>query len=63
MPDRHNPETQTKTLGDDQQTRGRSIDLGIERGMADIRAGRLKPAEDVFDRLELKYTRMLQDRE
>lgn len=30
----------------------------IKRGIADVRAGRVKPAEDVFDRLEAKYKAM-----
>lgn len=31
----------------------------IRRGIADIKAGRTKPAEEVFDRLEAKYRGMM----
>ena len=30
----------------------------IRRGIADVRAGRMKPAEEVFARLEAKYSAM-----
>jgi len=32
-----------------------ALDASIRRGLADAEAGRTKPAEDVFDRLERKY--------
>ncbi|HWE45356.1 MAG TPA: type II toxin-antitoxin system ParD family antitoxin [Caulobacteraceae bacterium] len=35
-----------------------SIDAAIERGLADIEAGRVVPAEEVFDRLIKKYQAM-----
>jgi antitoxin ParD1/3/4 len=31
------------------------LDASIRRGLADARAGHIKPAEDVLDRLERKY--------
>jgi antitoxin ParD1/3/4 len=31
------------------------LDAGIARGLADASAGRVKPAEEVFDRLIAKY--------
>jgi predicted transcriptional regulator len=32
-----------------------ALDASIRRGLADAQAGRTKPAEDGFDRLERKY--------
>jgi antitoxin ParD1/3/4 len=40
-----------------------SLDGSLERSRADAKAGRVKPAEEVFDRLEAKYTRMTQEGE
>jgi predicted transcriptional regulator len=34
----------------------------LERGLADIRAGRFSSADEVFDRLEAKYARMADER-
>lgn len=34
------------------------LDLAIARGVADAEAGRLHPAETVFDRLEAKYAKL-----
>lgn len=34
------------------------LDATLERSRADMQAGRVKPAEEVFDRLEAKYLRM-----
>ena len=34
------------------------LDTAIARGRADVKAGRTKPAEDVFARLEAKYRKM-----
>lgn len=31
------------------------MDTAIEAGLADLAAGRMRPAEEVFDRLEAKY--------
>jgi antitoxin ParD1/3/4 len=31
------------------------LDAAVMVGLADVEAGRLKPAEEVFDRLEAKY--------
>jgi predicted transcriptional regulator len=36
-----------------------ALDASIRRGLADAEAGRTKPAEDVFDRLEGKYRRQV----
>lgn len=38
------------------------LDAAIERSFADLHEGRIKPAEEVFDRLEQKYRRMAADR-
>ena len=35
-----------------------SMNAAISKGLADLDAGRVKPAEDVFDRLESKYKAM-----
>jgi antitoxin ParD1/3/4 len=34
------------------------LDLAIARGRADVSAGRIKPADEVFKRLEAKYRKM-----
>jgi antitoxin ParD1/3/4 len=39
----------------ERETRLAALDSAIKRGLADAKAGRLKPAEQVFDRLEEKY--------
>ena len=36
-----------------------ALDAAITRGLADADAGRLIPAEEVFDRLEVKYRAMI----
>jgi predicted transcriptional regulator len=38
------------------------FDVEIQKGFADIEAGRLKDADEVFDRLEAKYAAMGQRR-
>ncbi len=38
-----------------QQQEVESIMLGVRQGLADLKAGRIKPAEDVLSRLEKKY--------
>lgn len=45
----------------DREARLAALDASIMRGLADADAGRTKPAEEVFDRLEAKY-RALADR-
>lgn len=34
------------------------LDAAIERGMADIKAGRVYPAEEVFEELKARYSAM-----
>jgi len=45
-------------LVQDRETRLAALDASIMRGIADGDAGRTKPASDVFDRLEAKYSAM-----
>jgi antitoxin ParD1/3/4 len=42
----------------DRETRLAALDASIMRGIADAEAGRTKPASDVFDRIEAKYSAM-----
>lgn len=44
----------------DRETRLTALDAAIARGLADAEAGRTIPAEEVFDRLEAKYSAMIQ---
>ena len=39
----------------ERETRLATLDAAITRGLADADAGRLKPAVQVFDRLEARY--------
>lgn len=49
-------------LLEEREKRLAALDIAIERGRADVKAGRLKPAEDVFARLKTKYTKMAKSR-
>ncbi len=42
-------------LMEDRERRLASLDAAIERGLADIEAGRVRPAEDVFADLKARY--------
>jgi len=42
----------------DRETRLAALDAAIARGLADADAGRIKPAAEVFDRLDAKYRAM-----
>jgi antitoxin ParD1/3/4 len=42
----------------EREARLAALDASIARGLADAEAGRTKPAEQVFDRLEEKYRAM-----
>ncbi len=42
----------------DREARLAALDAAIARGTADADAGRTKPADEVFDRLETKYRAM-----
>jgi len=48
---------------EERERRLASLDATLERSRADAEAGRVKSAEDVFDRLEAKYTQMAEARE
>ena len=43
----------------DREARLAAFDVAIQLGLDDLAAGRTKPAEEVFDRLERKYRAML----
>ena len=43
----------------ERETRLATLDAALARGLADIEAGRYKPAAEVFDRLERKYKAMI----
>lgn len=42
----------------EREARLAALDASIARGVADVEGGRTKPVEEVFDRLEAKYTAM-----
>ena len=42
----------------EREARLETLDQAIQRGLADADAGRTKPAEEVFARLQAKYERM-----
>lgn len=42
----------------ERETRFAALETSIARGIADANAGRTKPAEEVFDRLQAKYADM-----
>jgi antitoxin ParD1/3/4 len=48
-------------LLEERERRLNALDKAVKRGEADIQAGRVRPAEEVFDRLEAKYTRMAEE--
>ena len=50
-------------LLEEREKRIAALDVAIAQGRADIAAGRLKPAEEVFARLDAKYRKMSQSRE
>lgn len=47
---------------EERERRLAALDASLERSRTDAEAGRVKPAEEVFDRLEAKYLRMAQER-
>lgn len=40
----------------ERESRLAALDASIARGVADAEAGRIKPADEVFERLESKYS-------
>jgi antitoxin ParD1/3/4 len=49
-------------LLEEREKRLAALDLAIARGRADVKAGRVKPAEEIFARLEAKYRNMAKSR-
>jgi len=49
-------------LLEEREKRVAALTVAIARGRADVKAGRTKPAEEVFDRLEAKYLKMAKQR-
>ncbi len=45
-------------LVQERETALRELEAAIEEGLADVRAGRTRPAEEVFDELLAKYRAM-----
>lgn len=45
-------------LVQDREARLAAMDAAVAQGLADIEAGRVTPAGEVFDRLEAKYREM-----
>ena len=48
-------------LVQERESRLATLQAALAKGMADIEAGRVHPAEEVFTRLEEKYTKMIED--
>ncbi len=42
-------------LVQEREKRLAALDEALARGLADVEAGRMRPAEEVFDRLEAKF--------
>jgi antitoxin ParD1/3/4 len=42
-------------LVQERETRLAALDVALARGLADAEAGRMRPVDEVFDRLEAKY--------
>ena len=49
-------------LVQDREARLIALNAAIDRGLADVAAGRVAPATDVFDRLTKKYKAMADER-
>ncbi|CAN7287519.1 type II toxin-antitoxin system ParD family antitoxin [Phyllobacterium sp. LjRoot231] len=49
-------------LLDEREKRLEALDAALARGLADVEAGRVRPAKDVFDELKARYTNMAKDR-
>lgn len=47
---------------EERERRLAALDAAVELSQADIKAGRTKPAEQVFGRLRTKYEKMAQER-
>lgn len=53
---------ETLRLLKERELRLKALDAAISEGLADAKAGRTKPAEEVFDRLEAKHREMAKQR-
>jgi len=53
---------ETLRLLEERAKRLKAFDAAIAEGRADVKAGRVKPAEEVFDRLEARYREMAKRR-
>ena len=49
-------------LVEEREKRLEALDQALARGMADVEAGRLIPAEEVFEELRERYRKMVQER-
>ena len=49
-------------LMEEREHRLAAVDAAIERGMADVKAGRVHDTDTVFDELEVRYTDMARER-
>lgn len=49
-------------LVQERESRLAALDAALARGLADADAGRTRPAEEVFDRLEAKYAALVKSR-
>ncbi|OQP84253.1 addiction module antitoxin [Rhizobium rhizosphaerae] len=49
-------------LVEEREKRLAALDAAITRGLADVDAGRVKPVEEVAERLRAKYRKMAEDR-
>lgn len=49
-------------LVEEREKRLAALDAALARGLADVEAGRVRPAEDVFAELKEKYRRMSEER-
>lgn len=47
------------TINAESDRRLAALDAALAQGISDADAGRVKPAEEVFDRLEAKYKALL----
>ena len=49
-------------LMEDRERQLLALDSSIERGVSDLKDGRIQPAEELFDRLEEKYKKLASER-
>jgi antitoxin ParD1/3/4 len=49
-------------LVEEREKRLEALDQALAKGLADVEAGRVRPAKDVFEELRQKYQRMADER-